>query len=78
MIWISIINFKQDDEENIIFIFNDTELLSLLKKKNNETIKSNKTYNKNDIYFKLNTTIFDYIKNKGQYSVIYSNALNEY
>jgi hypothetical protein len=72
-----IINFKQDNEENIIFIFNDTELLSLITK-NNETIKSNKTYNKSDIYFKLNTTNFDYIKNKGKYSVIYSNALNEY
>ena len=72
---VPIINFKQD-EEDIIFIFNDTELLSLITK-NNEIVKSNKTYNKNDIYFKLNTTNFDYIKNKGQYSVIYSNTLNE-
>ena len=70
-----IINFEQNLND-IVFIFDNMELVSLITTREN-TIVSNKTYNKNEIYFKLNSTNFDYIKNNSVYSVIYSNNINE-
>ena len=70
-----IINFEQNVND-IVFIFDDMELVSLITT-GEYAIVTNKTYNKNEIYFKLNTTNFDYIKNNSVYSVIYSNNINE-
>ena len=72
------VNFNQsfEDINNIVFIFNDTELVSLISDKEG-IITPNKTYNKNEIYFLLDSKNFDYIKNESIYSVIFSYNINE-
>ena len=74
-VMLPIVNLNQINHD-IVFMFDNKELVSLITT-NGSGIVTNQTYKKTEIYFKLNSTNFDYIKNKGVYSVIYSNNINE-
>lgn len=67
----------QQNLNDIVFIFEDKELISLITSEE-EAILPNKTYDKENIYFKINPTTFDFIKNSSVYSIIYSNNMDEY
>ena len=60
----------------IIFSFDDETLNSLVDEKGIE-IKSGNIYSKNNIYFKLNSHNYEYIKNHSVYSIIFFSDIDK-
>ena len=66
---------ENSNNYNIIFSF-DENLTSLIDD-NNKKIESGNIYNKNNIYFKLDTNNYEYITENGEYRVIYYTNIDE-